>query len=766
MEDVGPAHETLEALPIDAGGRRSRRQPHRTPGGRPSAGVLVTLLAALAGVVVLANVFLGGSDSVDEERAAPEPIAAEPESVVIAEAPDPTAIPMGYDDLLEGQYLRHAPDGLPGSAGTVTVMCRAASQSTQTSTLDECDSGTAQRATTSPGGQLYVGFQVYRTINTGRAGTLDCAAGGCEVRTYSDRFAGVAARVPVGFESTGDDATIATFRVDVADRLTVGSAFTVVGEGFPPNTLVHVRPCQMGVAPDPFACAWVLEDTRIETEADGTFRFDGVADWEIGIGPDGRTCEELTEGVCAMNVSIPGAPRQPAAVPLDFFDFGPDVDLGLPRSLSVEPNAALVDGHTVTVLADGAPYDGTFGLFVCLVDNPGDCAWAADVASVADGQYALPRSFVTLRGTRHDCALDGGCVVSVFVPTQLGARVDVPVSFDPEVPLRPAEGTDAQPTTDLSDGDIVTIQFERPVRQPVVAVCATERSGACQAVPLFGETQDRVSLEVRTWIVTPVGPHDCILDGPCELSIWSAAGFERFEPIPLEYRAISLPEPRVAVRPNGALEHGRPVQVAVSGMNGPRAAVSVCEAGTNDCSFVDVVDTGSGKGTIDIIVSRTVLVYRQFFARLDVIDCGEVPCEIRVAGERASASAALAFATGPPPPPPQVAVEGRFAGQALPVAQPVRVEGRGFLPLTVDTPYSVALCPAGLTIDVRCLRVGELSGRDIGSEGSFSTEISIPSGDAGPDASTVRGRGADGCELVVTNGYGEPARLRVETSLP
>lgn len=763
MDEVESGDEPLDVLPIDDGARGRRPSAPSPARRRPSRTLIVGLAVTVLGVIG-ANIVLSGDD---EESASPaEPIAPEVDETI--DLIDPVSaglgdIPFGYNDLLEGQYLRHAPTGLPGSVETVTVLCRVDTPQEAIPPLDECDSGTAQRGTTSPAGTLEIGFQVYRTINTGRAGALDCAIGECEIRTYSDRVAGIASRTPVGFELTLPPAISGPrFTVEVDTQLQDGGSFIVEGVDFPAETSIHIRPCRMGIDPDPFACDWVLEDRVIETEADGTFRFEGVADWRIGFGADGISCADITEGVCAMNVSIPGSPRQPAAVPLEFHDFGPVfARFDLPDEIEAEPAAALADGQSVTVFADGVPYDGEYGLFQCIVDSPGDCTWVDFFGEVTDGVYELPRSFVTWRGTRHDCAVDGDCMLSIFVFAQSVERVDVPIEFDPELSLRPALPMTAAPTTDLVDRDLVTVEFEEAVSLPFVAICAQDSARLCQAIGVSADQGTRIRFQVRSELVTPIGTHDCLRDGPCELMVWNGAGLDRFEPIRLDFRSESTVDLALAARPATGLLHGQTVQLAVSGIADDFSTIQICAQGTLDCAFATSVSVRDDKALTELQVSRTVQLYRQFTAELEVVDCGEVVCEFRLSDQQHIANAPLVFADAAPPPPPRIALEARYADAPLPWGEPIGVRGRDFLNLPDGGLHIFSLCPIEWEFEASCVPVGDLLSWDVASDGSFETQIVLDRELFEFQAIEALQPCVDDCELVVSNGYGEPARLPV-----
>lgn len=763
MDAVGTGDEPLDVLPIDDGARR-RRAPAGAPTRRRPSRTLIVGLAVAALGVIGANIVLSGEDQ--ESASADEAVAPEMDEAI--DLIDPVSaglgdVPFGYNDLLEGQYLRHAPSGLPGSVETVTVLCRVDAPREAIPPLDECDSGTAQRGTTSPAGTLVIGFQVYRTINTGRAGAVDCAIGECEIRTYSDRVAGIASQTPVGFELTPPQSGSGpTFTVAVDTQLQDGGSYIVEGVDFPAETSIHIRPCRMGIDPDPFACDWVLEDQVIQTDADGTFRFDGVADWRIGFGADGISCADITEGICAMNVSIPGAPRQPAAVPLEFHDFGPVfARFDLPDEIGAEPATGLADGQTVTVFADGLPYDGEYGLFQCIVDTPGDCTWVDFFGESSDGAYELPRSFVTWRGTRHDCAVDGACMLSIFVFAQSVERVDVPLEFDPELPLRPALPMTAVPTTDLQDRDLVTVEFEEAVSLPFVAICARDSARLCQAIGVSADQGTRIRFQVRTELVTPVGQHDCLRDGPCELMVWNGAGLDRFEPIPLDFRSESTVDLALSARPATGLVHGQTVQLAVSGIADDFPTIQICQQGTLDCAFATSVSVRADKAIIELQVSRKVQLYRQFTAELEIVDCAEVVCEFRLSDQQHFAYAPITFAEGPPPDAPRIALDARYADAPLPWDEPIGVRGRDFLNLPDGGLHIFSLCPVERELEASCVPVGDLLAWDVAADGSFETQILLDRELFDFQAIEALQPCIDDCELVVSNGYGEPARLPV-----
>ncbi|MEM9520942.1 MAG: hypothetical protein AAGA37_16595 [Actinomycetota bacterium] len=753
MNEVGPENETLEVLPLDVDAPRRRREAPR----REVSGSIRWLIAGVAAFIVgliATDVVFGGDGG--EEAAAPEEPVIDGDRPTGEPAIETTPeTPSGLRGLLDGQRLVVATANLPGSVETVTVMCRVATPPQALTELDSCDSGTAQRGTTSPGGSLEIEFDVFRTISTGRAGDLDCVLGGCELRTYSDRVAGVGVRIPLEFEMVRQVRRPPSFRVEFDGRLTVGSRYRVIGDGFPADTSIHIRPCRMAVDPDPFACDWVLEDTVIQTESDGTFAYTGLADWEIGFGADAITCADVVEGICAMNVSIPGAQRQPAAVPLDFSPFGSDPS-PLPDTLAVQPSTGLVDGATVTVSSDDGTYDGEFGLFVCADDAiPIDCTGLDFRGLIDDGAYQIPRAFVTWRGTRHDCVLTGPCSLAVFSQTDPSDRRTVPIDFDPDAPLQPDASLTLSPSEELQDWSLLTIDLDQPASFPIVSLCAVGASDVCEAVgsDLIGPTQ--LVTRARTTLTTPAGAHSCLFDGACELIVWDVNTLTRYAAVPLSFEAPNDRPVSGVARPATGIEHGDTVQVAVFDAIDD-VSVSMCRR-DGKCTPIVVVDTNRGRAAIEFTAMQ------RFDTPLSAgtsepIDCTVDGCEIRISDGRTNAVIPVDFVNT------EVldAAITADAAQPLPLDERFDIRGRGFTPTVQRSEITLSLCPPGDEDPSVCVRLGTIATNSLGAGGRFEKLVNIASTGFSPEAVSQGNRCASDCVLVARPDYGTTVRLPVQ----
>ncbi|MEM9464103.1 MAG: hypothetical protein AAGA90_01960 [Actinomycetota bacterium] len=745
---MDPHADGLFELPLDAG-EKARRSPapRRSAGGKARL-ALTALIVAVIGAVA-ANLLLG-DDSTDGEEAAAEDGPTEFPAAL-------TARPDGaFEDLTDGQTVRYELDSLPFSAETVTVVCVAEPDGTIDSLLDECDSGTAQRRTTSPGGVLEADLTVHRQIAIGGFRRLDCAARACELRTYAAQAPGVVVgRASLDWTDTPADRLGAQITIEDAAPIAEGGSLTLLGTGFAPETTVIIRPCWLGLDPDPFACQQSFVDVTIRTGPDGAFRFETVVDWEVELVEATTTCAELPEGLCAMTVEVPDTERQPAAVPVDVFrDRLAATVVELPEQFAVSKTEGLVDGELVDITADDWFFTSELELVICAEGpEPLDCTWLA-LGRPALAGVEVPRSFVTWRGTRHDCVDDGPCVLSVLSFRDPEQRLELPISFDPDAPLREPVPITVTPTDELIDWNVVTVDFEDLTSVPLLAVCAAGQNLTCQGLETTATSGTQIITRVRPALDTPTGPHNCITDGPCELVVWDAATVTRFDTVPLTFADVDQRPLAGIARPSNGIEHGDAVQVAVSDAIDD-VSISMC-AVDGACVPIIVIPTTAGRATFEFTAVQRFAVQLED-GTVQRTDCAVEACEIRVSDGWANDQIPLGFDDAPPPSPAlAVAVD-----EPLPLDETFTVRGRGFTPTIQPSEIQLLLCPPWAELDSSCVRLGTVSTRRLPADGTFETLVNIPSSAFTTGFQNAMDRCGRECVLVARPLLGEAVELPV-----
>ena len=750
MEGVDPNDEALIDLPVDDGAKRRRATAPTRQRSRKTGPVLLALAIAVLGLFG-ANLLLADDPAPEEAAAEEEPLPVSPDAFTAR--PNAT-----FTDLLDGESVRYELDSLPFSAETVTVVCLVDPDPTAASLLDECDSGTAQRRLTSPGGVLETDITVYRQIAVAGFRRIDCTEQSCELRTYSEQASGVVVgRATLEWATAPAERLGPQITIESDDRLIEGGAFTVVGTGFPADTSIHIRPCRLGLtgAADAFACEWILADEVIQTGPDGTFRHDDIADWEIGFGADAITCAQLTDGWCAMTVSLPGAVRQPAAVPLDIArDRLAGAVVRLPETFVVSQTDGLVDGDLVGITTDEWFSSSQLELAICAEDaEPGDCMLLTLGRPLLAG-VEIPRAFGTLRGTRHDCVVDEPCVLTVFSFRDPEQRLEVPISFDPEAELQAPTPLTVTPTSALEDSTLLTIDFDDLVSVPLVSICAIGERLTCQSLDIDQTTGRQLVTNVSTALETPAGPHNCLIDGPCELFVWDAAELTRFETVPLDFAPVDQQPLTGVARPSDGLLDGQAVQIGV-GNAIDDVSVSMC-ATEGECVPLVVTPTISGRATFEFTAVQRFEV-QLADGTVQRTDCAVDACEVRISDGWATDRIPLTFDVTAPQ---DAALEVGVA-EPLPLDEPFTVRGRGFTPTIQPSEIRLLLCPPWAELDSSCVRIGTVPTRRLTADGTFEVSVTIPSSGFTTGFQNAMDRCGRECVLVARPLLGESVELPV-----
>lgn len=449
MEGSIPDDDALIDLPIDdgSGPRRFRNdRPSASPEGRTRTvllGVAATIVA-----IVGTNVVFGNSPAPAEE-----PTVDDVTPDVFVPQPDPA-----FSGLVDGQRIVYALDSLPFSVETVTVVCLTTSN--PAAPLDGCDSGTAQRHTTSPGGVITANIAVYRQITVG-GDSVDCAQAGCELRTFAEKAAGVVVgRAALGWSREPLGPPPPQITVEFASTPpTIGSSLTMMGTGFPVDSSVIVTPCVLGRAGDPFVCDRILAERTVQTDSGGAFRDETVADWASDLDGSIVTCADL-ERACAMTVEIPGRERQPAAVALPIVAEPPPLQV-----VAGIGSRASRHGETVRILVTDAIDDVSVSL--CATD--GACVRLLEKAPAAGALNAIVTVVQTFAARtdgnpaeRIDCALVP-CELSVSDGREAQR---IPLTFDGGPPPTPTLALVTDEPVQLSDTVTIIGTGFTPTSQP------------------------------------------------------------------------------------------------------------------------------------------------------------------------------------------------------------------------------------------------------------------------------------------------------------
>lgn len=356
---------------------------------------------------------------------------------------------------------------------------------------------------------------------------------------------------------------------------------------------------------------------------------------------------------CRLVVADPSSETPFADQLLLALDFDPTAPLLPPPTVVATPTGGLVNGQTITVSGSGFRR-GYPVLSQCEQRGAGigDCDAASQVyPAVTDGAFST--SFVVFSaldgpGGRVDCR-PASCALTVALSSD-SSRADtiaLPLGFDPDGPLPPIPTVTTTPSTNLRDGQVVTVNGSgfRPgasvlafecVNATPQAVCDFDTASYANVAPdgtfglsfgvsaLLSDSGSGAATDCRT------------VEEPCVLRVspFFSGGFTI--PLGFDPDAPTLPTPTISAAPTTDLGDGHPVRIVGEHFR-PGAGVSIqqCVAGDDhaacDASGGSYVTAGP-----DGLIDTTLPVW------VDIVDyeggrfaCDAAPgCELRVEGSR------------------------------------------------------------------------------------------------------------------------------------
>ena len=462
--------------------------------------------------------------------------------------------------------------------------------------------------------------------------------------------------------------------------------------------------------------------------------------------------------------------------------------------LTVTPSSGLVDGQQIQFSATPTPGDlADLNAQICAAGDYTTCTRIQSVTSVpptdeVTASLIVPRRFSTPTGAIHDCVSNSPCELLVWLTPLQDAPATASLNFDPSAPVTPIQQIGLLPEGPFATTDSVIVVSD-DVTEYDLLQCAVSEEVRCEALPRQTQPSessprlDRIATLHRT-INTPAGSHDCILDGPCELRLVTPTS-ELVEPVLLEFDPESAPEPppEVVVRPAVNLDDGQLIEVRVAAAGESPAVVSLCQTGTPLClSLGDVatsrwnserllVEQSSNDGSASYFN-----LPRQFSDTTTdnpvpiTVDCGGDECELRIQGARSSRNVPISF----DPTSASLPVAEILLGEVISLfpGSVTTVRGRNFFVIDPENPPSIELllCPSPES-DTSTGSCGRLrnSPTIVRPDGTFTTQITLPTSDSRGQLVGVRGLCTPTCRIVVETdyeGHGDSAvRLEIEVQI-
>lgn len=268
-------------------------------------------------------------------------------------------------------------------------------------------------------------------------------------------------------------------------------AVTVSGTGFEPNDFVEVLQCPPTGGYS--NCEWSFD--YASTDATGAFShmFGVAAVITDGYGND-VDCR-TAPGACVIRV-FGSDERSLARVGLNF---DPDAPRADPPTLAADPTTDLVDGQQIHVTGSDLRPGGHMFVFVCEGTTRSDAACPNSYSAGEDDRvdengdldtqfrvravFRVGSSPLIQRPTEAQRTVDcrvSSCFLSAFEDPFNGSEVPIiPLEFDKDAPLAPTPQLQVDPSTDLVDGQAITVTGTDwfPDDDVVLWQCTTSDSG-------------------------------------------------------------------------------------------------------------------------------------------------------------------------------------------------------------------------------------------------------------------------------------------------
>lgn len=298
---------------------------------------------------------------------------------------------------------------------------------------------------------------------------------------------------------------------------------------------------------------------------------------------------------------------------------GPPASAQSEATVTVDPNTVLVDGQSVEVrgsgVASGSHGEVVFWQCAAGLTAAGDCdPTTARYVGHGDGEWVRETVVwreIDLAAGPRDCAVEP-CEIVVSPLGEFTNLASTPISFDPAVAANPRPSIVVDPSDDLIDEQVVTVEGTgfSPFERLNIVQCSRgsggQRDGNCSHY-------QNDSAEVDGTFSTEIGVHrlmndsqggvlDCA-DGGCSVLVLSGNS-RSSSPVELHFDpAVPIPPaPRIAVRPHRGLVDGEIVKVVARAEGiqwGPVLQCAVTEGGVDyqQCLYLpSITDPVDGPG--------------------------------------------------------------------------------------------------------------------------------------------------------------------------
>jgi hypothetical protein len=307
----------------------------------------------------------------------------------------------------------------------------------------------------------------------------------------------------------------------------------VEGQDFAPDQFVSVLQCANPV--DQFGSNCRFTAAGVQASPTGTFTLSITVKRLVIVQGSAVDCAD--PGACVV-VAASGSLDDSATAPIAFDG---SVPLPPPPTMTATPNTDLVDGDVVHVTGAGFTPSSPVAVIQCQETSGPDGSGCntSDFQTVqTDATGAMSTDFTVdrilyLGNTTVDCATQTCRIVLAELPFGY-PNVSADIAFDPSVPPPPPPTLVAEPSTDLVDGQTVTVNGSGYPRNRSLgmAQCLTgdqSPSGCDLQHYKFVQTDETGSFTTTFTVYATYqsdqGPVDCVaVPGHCRIGAGTAPG--------------------------------------------------------------------------------------------------------------------------------------------------------------------------------------------------------------------------------------------------
>ena len=479
--------------------------------------------------------------------------------------------------------------------------------------------------------------------------------------------------------------------VSPSTGLVQGDVVTVTGTGYPANSTIGVIQCKL--------LSSSVDDCNLSTlsyamtDASGSFSTSYSPRRILTVAGTGIDCADAAACKLGAGDVIDQDQSADAAIRFD-----PAVPPPPPPTLTVTPSTLLLDGQTVTVTGAGYVPNRSVGVIQCpdpALTSGANCAFSTlqFVTPDASGAFSVTvrvTRIIRANGATTDCADLGACLIGAGTGAA-DEGADASIRFDPSVPPPPPPTLAVTPSTDLLDGQAVTVSGANFPANAAVTLTecldpAATPSLTCTPFGYVSAPTDATGAFSVTYPVARIvrtfdGRTDCAGLVTCVIAAGSYSPGELVAAIAFDASVPPPPPPTIVVTPSTDLLDGDTVRVTGSGFD-PDAPVALAECAVGlsplgGCtpSYSGVTVAADGTFATDLVVDRIT-----YLPDGTPVDCAQPDaCVVSAVdfrfGEEAATAPVRFDPSVAPPPPPSITVT---PSQDLADGQLVEVSGSGF----------------------------------------------------------------------------------------